>query len=114
MTSVILGKNAACNYCIEKTSRVIFGGKNVACNYCIEKTSRVILKKKTASVILKEKNDECNGKKNGECLQSWPFSAIVVLRLLWFQKCSRFMRSIKTFLRITLVIDFKNSRQPLL
>ena len=77
MTSVILGKNAACNYCIEKTSRVIFGGKNVACNYCIEKTSRVILKKKTASVILKEKNDECNGKKNGECLQSWPFSAIV-------------------------------------
>jgi hypothetical protein len=37
-----------------------------------------------------------------------------VLRLLWFQKCSRFMRSIKTFLRITLVIDFKNSRQTLL
>ena len=32
-------------------------------NYCIEKTSHVILKKKTASVILKEKNDECNGKK---------------------------------------------------
>jgi hypothetical protein len=44
------------------TASVIFG-KNAACNYCIEKTSRVILKKKTASVILREKNDECNGKK---------------------------------------------------
>jgi hypothetical protein len=44
----------------------------------LKKTSRVILKKKTASVILRrEKNDECNGKKNGECLQSWPFSVIV-------------------------------------
>ena len=39
-------KNGECNF-----------GKNVACNYCIEKTSRVlILNKKTASVILKGKN----------------------------------------------------------
>jgi molybdenum cofactor biosynthesis enzyme MoaA len=51
--SVTFGKNVACNYCIEKTSRVIialkkrrvqlFHGKNVACNYCIEKTSRAII-----------------------------------------------------------------------
>ena len=53
-TSVIVGKNVACNYCIEKTSRVIIA---------LKKTLRVILTKRTASVILKEKNDECNGKK---------------------------------------------------
>ena len=52
--SVIVGKNVACNYCIEKTLRVIIA---------LKKTSRVILTKKTASVILKGKNDECNGKK---------------------------------------------------
>jgi hypothetical protein len=66
----------------------------------MKKTSRVILKKKTASVnlnkkkttsvILKKKNDECNGKKNGECLQSWPFSAIVVYE----------RQSINSFLKI--------------
>jgi hypothetical protein len=38
----------------KKTASVIFG-KNVACNYCIEKTSRVILKKKTASVMVKKR-----------------------------------------------------------
>ena len=42
--SVIFGKNVACNYCIEKTSRV--------CNYC----------------IIPEKNVACNSdEKNGEC-----------------------------------------------
>ena len=42
--SVIVGKNVACNYCIEKTSRVIIAlKKRRVYNYCIEKTSRVIL-----------------------------------------------------------------------
>ena len=50
--SVIFGKNVACNYCIEKTSRVILHLKNVACNYC----------------IIPEKNVACNSdEKNGEC-----------------------------------------------
>ena len=50
--SVIVGKNVACNYCIEKTSRVILHLKNVACNYC----------------IIPEKNVACNSdEKNGEC-----------------------------------------------
>jgi hypothetical protein len=45
-------KNVACNYCIEKTSRVILHWKNVACNYC----------------IIPEKNVACNSEeKNGEC-----------------------------------------------
>jgi hypothetical protein len=39
--SVIFGKNVACNYCIEKTSRVI-----IASYASLKKTSRVILKKK--------------------------------------------------------------------
>ena len=63
------------NYCIEKTSRVILHLKNVACNYCIIPEKNVACnseekngeckfeEKKTTSVILKKKNDECNGKK---------------------------------------------------
>jgi hypothetical protein len=45
--SVIVGKNVACNSCIEK---------NVACNYCIEKN---------VACNSDEKNGECNfeGKK---------------------------------------------------
>ena len=46
--SVIFGKNVAGNYRIEKTSGVIISSS-------LKKTSRVILKKKTASVILKGK-----------------------------------------------------------
>jgi hypothetical protein len=42
-------------YITDLTSTLNCIEKNVACNYCIEKTSRVILKKKTTSVILKEK-----------------------------------------------------------
>ena len=77
--SVIVGKNVAYNYCIEKTSRVIFSGnialKKCACNYCIIPEKNVACNseekngeckfegKKTTSVILKKKNDECNGKK---------------------------------------------------
>ena len=55
--SVIFGKNVACNYCIEKTSRVILHLKNVACNYCIipEKNVACNSDEKTASVILKGK-----------------------------------------------------------
>ena len=78
--SVIVGKNVACNYCIEKNVACNYCiEKNVACNYCIEKTSRVIiaLSLKNVACNFEEKNDECNGKKNDECLQSWPFSAIV-------------------------------------
>ena len=60
--SVIFGKNVACNYCIEKTSRVII---------CIEKTSRVILHLKNVACnycIIPEKNGACNSdEKNGEC-----------------------------------------------
>ena len=57
--SVIFGKNVACNYCIEKTSRVIIALKKrrvcVIIASSLKKTSRVILTEKTASVILKEK-----------------------------------------------------------
>jgi hypothetical protein len=34
-----------------------------------------------------EKNNECNGKKNGECLQSWPFSAIVIIIINLLDDC---------------------------
>jgi hypothetical protein len=52
----------------KKTSRVIIA---------LKKTSRVYMKTKTASVTLKKKNPSVMVKKNGECLQSWPFSTIV-------------------------------------
>jgi hypothetical protein len=45
---IALKKRRVYNYCIEKMSRVIIASS-------LKKTSRVILKKKTASVNLKEK-----------------------------------------------------------
>ena len=94
--SVIFGKNVACNYCIEKTSRVILHLKNVACNYCI-------IPEKNVACNSDEKNGECNfeGKKTTSvmvkktasvyhwCLQSWPFSAIVMQALenSWKDSC---------------------------
>jgi hypothetical protein len=46
-------------------------------NLFLATVDSAILTKKTASVILKGKKRRVYGKKNGECLQSWPFSAIV-------------------------------------
>jgi hypothetical protein len=49
-------KNVACNYCI-------IPEKNVACNSDEKNGECKFEEKKTTSVILKKKNDECNGKK---------------------------------------------------